>query len=179
MGCKIFQSMVEEYKLQPQVEHYTCMVDLLGRAGHLNPAYDLIMAMPCVPDDCIWGSLLGSCRSQGDEKLAKAVANHLFKLDATSIGYRVLLANLYEELGNPREVVKARSEIKDKGLKKQPGCSWIEVDNNIHIFVKGDCSHHQSEDIYSVLENLTLEIKKAGYVPHLPLRNGVPDEADF
>ncbi|XVF54121.1 hypothetical protein PTKIN_Ptkin05aG0155600 [Pterospermum kingtungense] len=179
MGCKFFQSMVEEYKLQPQVEHYTCMVDLLGRAGHLNQAYDLITAMPCDPDDCIWGSLLGSCRRHGDDKLAKVVANHIFKLDATSIGYRVLLANLYEDLGKVSEVAKARSEIKDKGLKKQPGCSWIEVDNKIHIFVAGDCSDHQSEEIYSVLDNLTLEMKRAGYVPHLPLRNGVPDEADF
>ncbi|KAK2663767.1 hypothetical protein Ddye_002341 [Dipteronia dyeriana] len=63
MGWKYFKSMVEDYKLEPQVEHYTCMVDLLGRAGHLNKAYDLIMAMSCVPDDRIWGSLLGSCRA--------------------------------------------------------------------------------------------------------------------
>ncbi|XVE54956.1 hypothetical protein DITRI_Ditri03aG0122700 [Diplodiscus trichospermus] len=179
MGCKLFQCMLEEYKLQPQVEHYTCMVDLLGRAGHLKQAYDLIMAMPCDPDDRIWGSLLRSCRSRGDEKLAKVVANHIFELDATSIGYRVLLANLYEDLGKPSEVLKVRSEIKDMGLKKQPGCSWIEVDNNINIFAAADCSHHQSEAIYAVIDNLTREIKRAGYVPHLPLRTALPDEADF
>ncbi|KAK6261181.1 hypothetical protein QUC31_006997 [Theobroma cacao] len=179
MGCKFFESMVEGYKLQPQVEHYTCVVDLLGRAGHLNQAYDLIMSMPCDPDDRVWGSLLGSCRSHGNEKLAKVVANHIFKLDATSIGYRVLLANLYEDLGKPNEVVKVRSEIKDMGLRKQPGCSWIDIDNNIHIFVAGDCSHHQLEEIYAVVENLTLEIEGAGYVPNLPLRSVVPDEADF
>ncbi|PPD78732.1 hypothetical protein GOBAR_DD24355 [Gossypium barbadense] len=157
--------MVEEYKLQPQVEHYTCMVDLLGRAGHLSQAYDLVMDMPCEPDDRIWGSLLGSCRSHGDEKLAKVVANHVFELDATSIGYRVLLANHLEDLGKAHEVVKVRSEIKDMGLKKQPGCSWIEIDNDIHVFVAGDCSHHQSEEIYPVIDSLTLELKQAGYVP--------------
>lgn len=165
MGCNFFQSMVEEYKLQPQVEHYTCMVDLLGRAGHLSQAYDLVMDMPCEPDDRIWGSLLGSCRSHGDEKLAKVVANHVFELDATSIGYRVLLANHLEDLGKAHEVVKVRSEIKDMGLKKQPGCSWIEIDNDIHVFVAGDCSHHQSEEIYPVIDSLTLELKQAGYVP--------------
>ncbi|KAE8729966.1 hypothetical protein F3Y22_tig00003041pilonHSYRG00374 [Hibiscus syriacus] len=178
MGCKFFQSMVEEYKLQPQVEHYTCMVDLLGRAGHLSQAYDLIMDMPCEPDDRIWGSLLGSCRSHGDEKLAKVVADHVFKLDALSIGYRVLLANLYKDLGKANEVANVRLGIKDMGLKKQPGCSWIEIDNDIHIFVAGDRTHNLSEEIYAVIESLTLEIKSAGYVPHLPLRSLMPDEAD-
>ncbi|KAK3225042.1 hypothetical protein Dsin_004904 [Dipteronia sinensis] len=167
MGWKYFKSMVEDYKLEPQVEHYTCMVDLLGRAGHLNEAYDLIMAMPCVPDDRIWGSLLGSCRNHGNEKLAELVANHIFKLDPTSIGYRVLLANMFEDFGRLNELFRVRSEIKDMGLKKQPGCSWIEVNNNIHIFVAGDRTHHQSEDIYAAIENLTLEMKRAGYVPHL------------
>ncbi|KAK8686770.1 hypothetical protein V6N13_125788 [Hibiscus sabdariffa] len=179
MGCKFFQSMVEEYKLRPQVEHYTCMVDLLGRAGYLGQAYDLIMDMPCEPDDRIWGSLLGSCRSHGDEKLAKVVADHIFKLDATSIGYHVLLANIFEDLGKANEVAKVRSGIRDMGLRKQPGCSWIEIDNDIHIFVAGDCIHHQSEDIYAVIESLTLEIKRAGYVPQLPLRSLMTDEADF
>ncbi|OMO67700.1 hypothetical protein COLO4_30027 [Corchorus olitorius] len=178
MGCKLFESMVEEYKLQPQVEHYTCMVDLLGRAGHLKQAYDLIKTMPYKPDEHIWGSLLGSCRSHGDEKLAKVVANHIFEHDATSIGYRVLLANLYEDLGNSNEVVKVRSEIKDMGLRKQPGCSWIEIDNKTHIFVASDDSHHQSEEIYAVIENLKLEMKRAGYVPNVPSRSVVPDEVD-
>ncbi|KAK0586059.1 hypothetical protein LWI29_000299 [Acer saccharum] len=167
MGWKYFKSMVEDYKLEPQVEHYTCMVDLLGRAGHLNEAYDLIMAMPCVPDDRIWGSLLGSCRNHGNEKLAELVANHIFKLDPTSIGYRVLLANMFEDFGRLNELFRLRSEIKDMGLKKQPGCSWIEVNNNIHIFVAGDRSHHQSKDIYAAIENLTLEMRRSGYVPHL------------
>ncbi|KAL5816284.1 hypothetical protein ACOSQ3_024662 [Xanthoceras sorbifolium] len=106
-GWKYFKSMVEDYKLEPQVEHYTCMVELLGRAGHLNEAYDLIMAMPCVPDDRIWGSLLGSCRNHGNGKLAELVANHIFKLDPTSIGYWVLLANMFEEFGRLNEFVKS------------------------------------------------------------------------
>ncbi|KAI9174680.1 hypothetical protein LWI28_021135 [Acer negundo] len=167
MGWKYFKSMVEDYKLEPQVEHYTCMVDLLGRAGHLNVAYDLIMAMPCVPDDRIWGSLLGSCRNHGNEKLAELVANHIFKLDPKSIGYRVLLANMFEDFGRLNELFRVRSEIKDTGLKKQPGCSWIEVNNNIHIFVAGDRAHHQSEDIYAAIENLTAEMKREGYATHL------------
>lgn len=167
MGWNYFNSMVEDYKIKPQIEHYTCMVDLLGRAGLLNEAYDLIISMPCVPDDRIWGSLLGSCRNHGNEKLARHVANHIFELDPTSVGYRVLLANMFEDYGRLDESVQVRSEIKDMGLKKQPGCSWIEVSNDVHIFIAGDRSHHQSESIYMAIKNLSLEMKRAGYVPHL------------
>lgn len=164
-GWKFFNQMVEEYGLEAQLEHYTCMVDLLGRAGRLHQAYDLIMTMPCIPDDRIWGSLLGSCKSHGDEKLARLVADHIFKLDPSSIGYRVLLANLYEEMGKWDEVTRIRSEIRDKGLKKRPGCSWIEVNNNVHIFIAADQSHFESEEIYATIESLTIEIKRAGYIP--------------
>lgn len=167
MGWKYFCSMVEDYNLESRVEQYTCMVDLLGRAGHLNQAYHLIMTMPCSPDDRIWGSLLGSCKNHGDAKLAEVVANHIFELNPTSIGYRVLLANLYEDSGRWNELTQIRSEIKYIGMKKQPGCSWIEVNNNIHIFIAGDCSHNQSQEIHAAIKSLTLEMRRAGYVPHL------------
>ena len=74
---------------------------------------------------------------------------------------------MFEDFGRLNELFRVRTEIKDMGLKKQPGCSWIEVNNNVHIFVAGDCSHHRSEDIYAAIENLTLEMKRSGYVPHL------------
>ncbi|KAL5544211.1 hypothetical protein UlMin_007995 [Ulmus minor] len=160
-GFKYFRSMTEDYKIEPRLEQYTCMVDLLGRAGHLQQAYDMILAMPCAADDRIWGSLLAACKSHGDERLAEVVANHVLKLDPTSIGYRVLLSNLYEDYGKWNEVDKVRMEIKDMGLKKKAGCSWIEVNNGIHIFVAGDQSHNQSEDIYATLESLTIQVRKA------------------
>ncbi|KAJ6387021.1 hypothetical protein OIU78_016867 [Salix suchowensis] len=166
-GWKYFNSMMEDYNLEPRVEQYTCMVDLLGRAGYLNQAYDLIMSMPCSPDDRIWGSLLASCKNHGNTKLAEVAANHIFELDPSSVGYRVLLTNLYEDSGNLNEVFRVRTEMKQMGLKKQPGCSWIEVSNSMHIFVAGDYSHAQSEDIYATIESLSLEMKRVGYVPHI------------
>lgn len=179
-GPKYFQHMVEDYKIEPQLEQYTCMVDLLGRAGHLKQAYDIISTMPCAPDDRIWGSLLGSCKIHGDERLAEVVADHIFKLDPTNIGYRTLLANLYEDYGKWNEVTRVRSDIKGVGLKKTPGCSWIEVDNNLHTFTAGDHSHNESEGIYTTIENLTTEIRKAGYIPQLQTMgdglDGVHDE---
>ncbi|KDP31105.1 hypothetical protein JCGZ_11481 [Jatropha curcas] len=178
MGWKYFDSMVKDYNLDPRVEQYTCMIDLLGRAGHLDEAYNLIMAMSCSPDDRVWGSLLGSCKSHGDVKLAEVVANHIFELDPNNIGYRVLLANLYEDSGKLNEVTQVRTEIKCIGVKKQPGCSWIEVNNGIHIFIASDSSHSQSEIIYATIENLTLEMRRLGYVPHLLSATIGPDEAE-
>ncbi|PQQ02902.1 putative pentatricopeptide repeat-containing protein [Prunus yedoensis var. nudiflora] len=164
-GLKYFKRMVQDYKIEPQLEQYTCMVDLLGRAGHLSHAYDIILTMPCGPDDRIWGSLLGSCKIHGDERLAEIVADHIFELDPTSIGYRTLLANLYEDYGKWNEVTRIRSDIRGMGLKKTPGCSWIEVDSNVHIFTAGDKSHNQSEEIYITIDSLTSETRKAGYIP--------------
>ena len=166
-GLKYFRSMTEEHMLKPNLEQYTCLVDLLGRAGYLSQAYDLITAMPYPPDDRVWGSLLGSCRNHGDERLAEVVANHIFELDSSSIGYRVLLANLYEDSGKWSQVDKHRSRIKDMGLKKSPGCSWIDVNSQIHVFTASDQSHYQAEYIYSILGSLTMEMKRVGYVPQL------------
>ncbi|KAL8140718.1 hypothetical protein V2J09_006739 [Rumex salicifolius] len=125
-GFRCFKAMVEHYKLEPKLEQYTCMVDLLGRAGYLSQAYDMIKYMPFLPDDRIWGSLLGSCRIYGDERLAKLASDSIFRLEPNSTGYRVLLANLYQDAGIKDEVTRIRSSIKDLGLRKTPGCSWIE-----------------------------------------------------
>ncbi|KAL9242643.1 hypothetical protein vseg_016626 [Gypsophila vaccaria] len=166
-GMEYFRSMLEEHMLEPRLEQYTCLVDLLGRAGYLNEAYDLIMAMPYSPDDRIWGSLLGSCRIHGNERLAEVVAKNVFELDPTSVGYHVLLANIYEDSCNFTEVTKVRFNVKDMGLKKSPGCSWIDVDNHIHVFTAGDQSHIRAEDVHSLLNFLTAEMKMVGYVPQV------------
>ncbi|XP_019051525.1 PREDICTED: putative pentatricopeptide repeat-containing protein At3g01580 [Nelumbo nucifera] len=172
-GQELFKNMVEDYNIRPELEQYTCMVDLLGRAGHLEQAYSLIMDMPCWPDDRIWGSLLASCKIHGNEELAEEVAKHLFALNSNSVGYHVLLSNIYEGFGKLDNVTSIRANMKDMGLKKRPGCSWIEVNNKIHIFIANDQSHHQSEDIYVTLGNLTVEIKRAGYIPQAqPLGSG-------
>ncbi|KNA14866.1 hypothetical protein SOVF_103370 [Spinacia oleracea] len=166
-GLKFFKSITEEHMLEPKLEQYTCLVDLLGRAGYVNQAYELITTMPLTPDDRIWGSLLGSCKIHGDERLAEIVANHIFELNPDSIGYRVLLANLYEDSNKWNEVTEQRSKIKDMGLKKSPGCSWIDVNNQIHVFTANDQRHDQVQDVYAMLKRLTMEIVRDGYIPQL------------
>ncbi|XP_058088351.1 pentatricopeptide repeat-containing protein At1g06140, mitochondrial-like [Magnolia sinica] len=164
-GWQHFRSMSNEYGILPTLEQYTCMVDLLGRAGHLDGAYDLIMHMPCEPDAYVWGSLLRSCKIHGDKLLAEQVASQIFRFNARSTGYHVLLSNLYEDFGEWDDVSRIRAGMKDTGLKKRPGCSWIEVNNEVHVFLAGDRSHSQSEDIYAVLEILTENIEEEGCSP--------------
>ncbi|XP_043703256.1 pentatricopeptide repeat-containing protein At4g21300-like isoform X2 [Telopea speciosissima] len=166
-GWRHFRSMVKDYNLKPELEHYTCMVDLLGRAGHLDEAFNMIMDMPCQPDAHIWGSLLASCKIHCNEEMAERAANHLFKLDSSSMGYQILLSNIYEDFGRWDNVTRIRTEIKDMGLKKKPGCSWIVVDHKLNVFVANDRSHYQSEQIYATIVILTEEITGAGYIPQL------------
>uniref|UniRef100_A0A6N2MPW0 DYW domain-containing protein n=1 Tax=Salix viminalis TaxID=40686 RepID=A0A6N2MPW0_SALVM len=169
-GCtdEMFATFEKMKKTNIKPDHGT-FTSLLSTCSHSvhHQAYDLIMSMPCSPDDRIWGSLLASCKNHGNTKLAEVAANHIFELDPSSVGYRVLLTNLYEDSGNLNEVFRVRTEMKQMGLKKQPGCSWIEVSNSMHIFVAGDYSHDQSEDIYATIESLSLEMKRVGYVPHI------------
>ncbi|KAL4194992.1 hypothetical protein AMTRI_Chr05g71220 [Amborella trichopoda] len=163
-GWECFRSLIDDYGIVPKVEHYTCMVDLLGRASHLNEAYELIKGMPCEPDALIWGSLLGACKIHGNQNLAESVAEHLFDLDPEIIGYHVLLSNLYADFGKFDDIARIRGTLKEKGARKNPGCSWIEVNNKVHVFLAGDRSHPQHEEIYATLDNLTRKLKEAGCV---------------
>ncbi|CAN6462149.1 unnamed protein product [Victoria cruziana] len=165
-GWRHFKSM-ESYGLSPMVEHYTCMVDLLGRAGWLNQAVDLIRQMPSEPDPVVWGSLLGSCKVHQNDKLANFAANRLFELDSENVGYHVLLSNIYADFGRWEAVSSIRAYAKEMGLNKKPGCSWIEVGNEVHVFTAKDRSHKRSEEIRSVIESLTENMKNVGYLPQI------------
>eukprot|EP01018_Ginkgo_biloba_P030253 Gb_36839 [translate_table: standard] len=164
-GWEYFNSMSQDYGVTPTVEHYTCIVDLLGRAGHLDQAKDFIRKMPLKPDAHVWGSLLAACRIHCNIELGEYVAQHLLELEPENSGYFVLLSNIYAAAGRWNDVAKMRATMKDRGLKKSPGCSWIEVNRRVHAFLVGDRSHPQSEKIYAMLESLTGQMREAGYSP--------------
>lgn len=168
-GWQYFDSMKREYFITPRVEHYACMVDLLGRAGQLDEAYNFIKRMPVEPDASVWGALLGACRIHRNIELVKCVSEHLIELEPENIGNYVLLSNIYAASGRWDDVAKVRTILKGKGLKKSPGCSWIEVKNQVHAFISGDRSHPESEKIYAMLDSLTMQIKGAGYFPDASL----------
>eukprot|EP01018_Ginkgo_biloba_P033238 Gb_27958 [translate_table: standard] len=165
-GWQYFDHM-SEYCITPTVEHYACMVDLLGRAGHLDEAESFINKMPLEPIASIWGALLGACRIHRNIEVGERAAAHLFELEPDNAGNYVLLSNIYAAACRWKDVGKVRKMLKYKGLKKRPGCSWIEVRNRVHTFIIEDKSHPQMQEIYAMLESLAAQMKKAGYLPDM------------
>ncbi|XP_058108628.1 pentatricopeptide repeat-containing protein At2g33760-like [Magnolia sinica] len=164
-GQQFFYSMSEDYAIAPDVKHYTCMVDLLGRAGRLDEALELMDTMTVEKDEGLWGALLGACRIHGNIGLAEKAANCLLELQPRNPGYYVLLSNIYANAGRWEDVAKVRDMMTNRGLKKTPGWTWIEIDNKTHQFSVGDRIHPQSEEIYRMLESLRKKLEMAGYIP--------------
>eukprot|EP01018_Ginkgo_biloba_P008782 Gb_27833 [translate_table: standard] len=164
-GWQYFYCMSRDYHITPAVEHYCCMVDLLGRAGRLDEAYDLIKKMPMKPDAAVWGSMLGACRIHTNLELAENVAEHLLESDPKNAAHYVLLSNIYAAAGRWDDIEKVRKLMKGRRVKKMPGYSWIEVNSKVHAFLVGDGSHPQTKEIYAKLERLSGQMKEAGYVP--------------
>ncbi|KAL0417896.1 UNVERIFIED_CONTAM: Pentatricopeptide repeat-containing protein [Sesamum radiatum] len=127
LGESLFQLMQQKYKIVPRTEHYACMVDLLGRAGKLDEAYDLIQRMPVDPDSFVWGALLGACRQHDRADLAEVAAEQLAKLEPKSSGSSTLLLNLYADSGRWGNAVKLKKMMKERKLRSFPSRSWIEV----------------------------------------------------
>ncbi|KAI5665977.1 hypothetical protein M9H77_15830 [Catharanthus roseus] len=126
LGESLFQLMQKRYGIEPRLEHYACMVDLLGRAGKLMEAYDFVQRMPIEPDLFVWGSLLGACRQHGRVDLAEIAASKVAKLEPESPGCSLLLSNLYSDSNSWGKAVRQKKMMVKMGLNKLPGCSWIE-----------------------------------------------------
>eukprot|EP01018_Ginkgo_biloba_P020678 Gb_35168 [translate_table: standard] len=163
---RYFSSMIQDHSIIPRADHYGCMIDLFGRAGHLEEAENFVKNMPFEPNASMLGSLLGACRIHKNMELGKHVAERLFELEPQDAAPYVLLSNIYAAAGRWDEVAKVRAMMKDRGIKKQPGCSWIEVKNMVHAFHAGDRSHLETEKIYAILDGLTTQMEEAGYVPN-------------
>ncbi|KAK4749735.1 hypothetical protein SAY87_027184 [Trapa incisa] len=158
MGQELLDLMVS-FNVDPMLKHYTCMVDLLGRAGKLDEAYRLIKRMPMEPDAVVWSSLLGSCVISGNLELGEIAAKRLMELEPENTGNHILLANLYAFAGKWSDLARTRKEMKDRGMHKSPGCSWIEDRKEVHVFLASDRSHERTEEIYTILESLTVHMR--------------------
>ncbi|KAL3728979.1 hypothetical protein ACJRO7_033554 [Eucalyptus globulus] len=163
-GRHYFKQMVEEYDLAPVKDHYTCMVDLLGQASCLSEAKDLIETMPMQPDAVVWGSLLAACKVHKDITLGKYVAEKLLEIDPSNSGPYILLSNMYAECKKWGEVVRVRKLMRQRGVVKQPGCSWIEIQGQVHVFIVKDKRLPHKGDIYSLLRSLLGQMKQDGYI---------------
>lgn len=164
-GRNLFHQMEPIYGVVPGLKHYTCMVDILGRSGHLEEAIEFIEKMPIAPNASVWGALLASCRLHGNVELAEKACSQLLELDPKNHGAYVLLSNIYAKTGKWDQVSGLRKFMRDSGLRKEPGCSSIEVSGIIHEFLVGDNSHPLSKEIYSKLDEVATRLKSVGYVP--------------
>ncbi|CAL5193305.1 unnamed protein product [Lathyrus oleraceus] len=164
-GQKCFDIMQKEYGIEPSLKHYGCMVDLLGRAGYLKKAYDLVRNMPVQPDASIWGALLSACRIHGNAELGTLASERILEVDSENVGYYVLLSNIYANTGKWEGVVKVRSLARDRGLRKTPGWSSVVAGSKVEVFYTGNQTHPKYAEIYRELRVLSAKMKNLGYVP--------------
>ncbi|XP_059068257.1 pentatricopeptide repeat-containing protein At4g21065-like [Cryptomeria japonica] len=165
-GCTYFNHMSNFYCITPTIDHYVCMVDLLARAGYLQETLNFIIKMPVKPMGVVWTCFLGACRSHMNIGLGVFTAMVLLDFDPKNAATYVLLSNIYAKVGKWGEAHMVRRLMEDKGIKKIPGCSWIEERKMVHAFCVGDRSHPQTLEIYAKLEELACEMKAAGYFPN-------------
>ncbi|PAN09469.1 hypothetical protein PAHAL_2G025600 [Panicum hallii] len=164
-GFMYFDRMKEEYGITPRIEHLGCMVDLLGRAGKVEKAYDYIVTMPLEPNAVVWRTLLGACAMHKKMELGEAAWARLVELDPGHSGDYVLLSNLYAAVGRWADVHVLRKTMVKDGVRKNPGRSLVELRNSVYEFVMGDRSHPESEQIYKMLAQIAERLRREGYIP--------------
>ncbi|XP_050382453.1 pentatricopeptide repeat-containing protein At3g53360, mitochondrial [Argentina anserina] len=167
-GRKLYKIMESEHGIVPTREHCSCMVDLLARAGCLHEAVDFIKQMTVEPDIVVWKTLLASCRTRGNTEIGKQAAEKVLELDPSNPAALVLLCNINASSGRWDEVARLRNLMRESGVKKVPGQSWIEIKDRIHVFLVEDSSHPERGQIYGMLEELWLQMLDDGCVPLQP-----------
>ncbi|KAL2347124.1 hypothetical protein Fmac_001124 [Flemingia macrophylla] len=165
-GRRIFDSMWSEYRVEPELEHYGCVVDLLGRAGMVHEAFEFVEGMSVRPNSVIWRTLLGACVNHNHLGLAERAKERINELEPRHDGDYVLLSNAYGGVGNWVEKEGVRISMREKRIVKEPGISLVHVDQVFHEFVSGDNSHPQSEDITRFLGSVIDTVKLGGYTPN-------------
>ncbi|XP_011627772.1 pentatricopeptide repeat-containing protein At4g14050, mitochondrial [Amborella trichopoda] len=164
-GCALFRDMGPCHGINPDREHYACMVDILSRSGRLVEAYELIKTMPFEPSAGAWGALLGACRVYKNVELGQIAASNLFEIEQNNPGNYILLSNIFTASGMWVEASRIRGLMREKGVLKTPGRSWVEIKNRVHSFTVGDRKHEEKEKIYAFLAKLYEKMKLHGYMP--------------
>ncbi|KAI3673062.1 hypothetical protein L6452_39172 [Arctium lappa] len=164
-GIEIFDLMTDKYGLEPQLPHYTCLVDLLGRTGRLEEAEAIIRSMPVKADSIIWKTLLSACSIYKNADMAKRIAEEVIRVDPQDSASYVLLANIQASAKQWHNVSDLRKAMRDRSVKKEPGVSWLEMKNQVHQFCMNDKSHPDSKKINLYLKKLIAEMKLLGYKP--------------
>ncbi|XP_047981506.1 pentatricopeptide repeat-containing protein At1g50270 [Salvia hispanica] len=165
-GREVFEAMERDYGVRPGVDHYGCMVDMLGRAGRLREAVEVMEGMPEESGE-VWGALLGACVIHGDVEVGRCVGDRVIELQPHRGGRYAALANLYWKSGDGEEAGGVRRRMKEGGVEKTAGCSWIESNGKLHHFVAFDTSHIASQAVYTTLDKLTPHMEEEEDLPFL------------
>ncbi|KAK9100781.1 hypothetical protein Scep_024211 [Stephania cephalantha] len=164
-GCCYFSSMTREYGIVPKIEHYGCMVDLFSRAGQAKKALEFVQEMPIEPNSVIWRTLINVCRVQGDLAISECISRRLIGDEPMHESNYVLLSNIYAKMFRWEKKSNVRNLMEKKGIRKVPGCSMIELNDQIYEFVSGDKMKDQYEEIHKMVDEMGREMRRAGYVP--------------
>ncbi|XP_031391579.1 pentatricopeptide repeat-containing protein At3g62890-like [Punica granatum] len=164
-GRRYYELMTEKYGIEPEMEHYGCMIDLLGRAGHIHEAIGLIESMQVSADPILWATLLGACKVHGLVELGEEIGNKLINSDPIHNGHYVQLSNIYAKARKWADVVRVRGLMIERKASKTTGWSLVEAEGLVHWFVAGDREHERCLEIYEMLDCIERRIVEAGYRP--------------
>ena len=166
-GRKLYDSMSSSFGLVPKIEHYSCMVDLLARAGLVHEAWDFIEKMPERPDEVMLGALLGACQKLRNVVISERVMQLLLEMEPLNSGNYVISSKIFANMKRWDDAARMRVLMKQRGVAKTPGCSWVEIENQVHEFHAGDGLHFTSQDMCQIINLLNEEMKAEGYVPKI------------
>jgi pentatricopeptide repeat protein len=158
-GEELFDKMVKSYGIKPQMEHYSCMVDLYARAGLLEKAEELLNQTPFPPTSTMVAALVGACHEQGNIIIGERSARRLLEMKTDNAGHYVLIANMYAAAGCWNELATVRKLMRDLGVMKAPGLAWADLGNGFTPFLVGDRSNPLAPEIYEVLDELTEQMR--------------------
>ncbi|CAM8998959.1 unnamed protein product [Rhodiola kirilowii] len=166
-GKRFFNELDTTYGISPTIEHHACMIDILGRAGRFNEVKHFIEEKKLNSSSIIWETVLGACHLHGNLELGRIAAENLFQLVPEKESTYILLSNIFASKGMWDDVRDLRALMTSQGIKKEPGCSWVEVDGQVHVFLSQDASHPRILEIYSNLEELSKKLTLSGYIPKI------------
>ncbi|CBI27939.3 unnamed protein product, partial [Vitis vinifera] len=165
-GKKHFNSLSKIYGITPTIEHYACMVDILGRAGKFHEVESFIEEMKLTSNVLIWETVLGACKMHGNIEFGERAAMKLFELEPEIDSNYILLSNMFAAKGMWDDVTNVRALMSTRGVKKEPGCSWVEVNGQVHVFLSHDGSHPKIREIHLKLQDLHQKLMSVGYTPN-------------
>nr|CAH65944.1 H0716A07.2 [Oryza sativa]CAH66009.1 H0613H07.7 [Oryza sativa] len=165
-GLQLFHAMERDHGVEPTPDILACVVDILGRAGRLDEAYAMVTSMEAGEQQVsAWSTMLGACRLHRNVHLGEIAGERLLELEPEEASHYVLLCNIYSAAGQWTRAAEVRSRMRRRGVAKEPGCSWIEVDGAIHRFMAGESAHPASEEVHAHMEALWGEMVARGYTP--------------